>query len=261
MRVFILMAFLSIVSFFVTPISSYAQDMSAASQEVKGGNTQTSSKDNIFENASDEEIEEAQQFYKYCAKNDTMSKRKDCKCATVSYLRARLSLGSEATVKQIMKQNINTCLTDEARGKIDKTRATRDLSEISDSQLEEAEAVFQHCKARRALGSQFDCECFAARFLDERLEIGPLAGWDQIFLRFKSECRNVVATTGRAYTVCMERFGVRSAVNMEPKEFCECYARKWAELFENFQGKITTDVKSSLRGLARGHCSDLDQLR
>lgn len=259
MRAFILMALtFSFILLYAQP--SYAQTP-PLSQETPENDVPPSSQKNIFDDATDEQIKEAQQFYNYCTDNDTISAKKDCKCATVSYLNARLKLGPDVTTKQIMAHNVNTCLKDAARSKIDKTRATRDLSHITDTQLAEAEEVFQHCKARRALSSQFDCECFAARFLDERLDIGPIANWDIIFIRFQSECRNVVETTGYAYSRCMSNFGVRSAINMEPKEFCECYARKWADIFENFPGKISTDSKRMMRSQARGHCRDIGRAR
>ncbi len=47
---------------------------------------------------------------------------------------------------------------------------------------------------------------------------------------------------------------------MEPKEYCECYARKWAELFENDQsGEMTHSHKQNLKSRARGMCTDEDR--
>ncbi|PCI53724.1 MAG: hypothetical protein COB36_11885 [Alphaproteobacteria bacterium] len=256
MRSFLLTAFFACIFICYTQTSSLAQDAPAQTQQ-----TPDDSIENIYETATDDQIEEAQQYYNHCSKNDTISKQKDCKCATVAYLKTRLDLGSDATVKQIMSTNRNMCLKGKALSKLSKDRSTRDLSNLTNKQLAEAESVFQHCKERRALNSQFDCECFASRFLDERLEVGPLQNWDVIFSRFSSDCRNVVETTGIEYSSCMAHFGIKDAINMEPKEYCECYARQWADLFENYPGKITFNTKQSLKSQARGHCKDLDRFR
>ncbi len=256
MRSFLLTAFFACIFICYTQTSSSAQDAPAQTQQ----NSEDSTK-NIYEKATNDQIEEAQQYYNHCSQNDTISKQRDCKCATVAYLKTRIKLGPEATTKQIMSTNRNMCLKGKALSSLNKDRSTRDLSNLTDKQLSEAEAVFQHCKERRALNSQFDCECFASRFLDERLEVGPLLKWDSIFARFSSECRNIIETTGIEYSSCMGHFGIKDAINMEPKEYCECYARKWADLFENYPGHITFSIKGSLKSQARGYCQDLDRFR
>ena len=139
---------------------------------------------------------------------------------------------------------------------------TKDTSGMAtDDQIKEAEAVFQHCKEKRVLNSQFDCKCFSSRFLEERRKVGPLIKWDSIFLRFRNDCRNVEETTNMEYSSCMAHFGIKDAINMEPKEYCECYAKEWAELFENYPGKLTFNAKGSLKSQARGHCQDLDRAK
>ncbi|PCJ95855.1 MAG: hypothetical protein COA45_11755 [Zetaproteobacteria bacterium] len=264
MRSFILTIFFVCIYLCHASISSFAQDAPPAvtqSSSEKSVAPPPTKEASIYDDATDDQIAEAQQYYNHCSNNETVSKQKDCKCATVAYLRTRLELGPDATTKTIMATNRNTCLKDEARHKLSKDRSTRDLSYITEKQLAEAEFVFQHCKAKRALNSQFDCECFAARFLDERLKLGPIPKWESLFGRFNSDCRNVVETTGIEYSTCMMHFGIKDAVNMEPKEYCECYARKWADLFENYPGKITFNTKQSLKSQARGHCKDLDRFR
>ena len=256
MRSFLLTAFFACIFICYTQMPSFAQDTPAQTQQNSDDST-----NNIYEKATNDQIAEAQQYYNHCSQNETISKQKNCKCATVAYLKTRLELGPDATTKQIMSANRNMCLQGKALTNLSKDRSTRDLSNLTDKQLSEAEAVFQHCKERRALNSQFDCECFASRFLDERLEIGPLANWDALFARFSSECRNVVETTGIEYSSCMAHFGIKDTVNMEPKEYCECYARKWADLFDSYSGKITFNTKQSLKSQARGHCKDVDRFQ
>ncbi len=207
----------------------------------------------VFETATDAQIEEAQSFYDRCTSNATMNREKDCKCASVAYLETRMKLGEEATAEDIMAQNVDTCLTNPEESAAG--NAT-DLSEVTGEQIQESQAVYEHCKASTKLSREYDCECFAAEFLDKRLELGPLPSWDYIFLSLKNDCRNIVATTGYEYSRCMARFGNTPPEGVEPIDFCECYARRWADLLESFKGNVNNRVKSTFRSRARGYCGN-----
>ena len=241
---------------FPVPLSDQESTVTDSDTEFGTENTADEREQNIFATATDQQIKEAQQFYDICNDNETMREKKDCKCAATSYLETRINLGEAATTQQIMDANINTCLKDEARAIIEGENP--DLSKITDEQLEESQAVYEHCKASPDISRQYDCECFAAKFLDERLEIGPLQDWDMIFLRLRSSCRNIVETTGFEYSRCMRRFGKRPPPGIESVDFCECYAREWAREFENFTGDITNDGMDNMRFRARSICKKPD---
>ena len=208
----------------------------------------------IFARASDAQIKEAQRYYKYCKQNDTISSKKDCKCAASTYLETRLELGAEATPDDIFAKNLNSCLLSPATTTIEKP--STDLSQINDKDLDEAQAVYDRCKADLHMSKNHDCECLSARFLDERLKRGPTASHNTIYITLQHECFNTVETTGKEYSTCMSRSSHTSPENVERKAYCECYARQWAKNLESHDGFFHGSTYRQLRLNARSHCSN-----
>lgn len=206
-----------------------------------------------FATATDEQIIEAQRYYKYCAQNETLNAQKDCKCAATRFLETRLRLGATATPKDIIAANINACLKDEKRSRVDDYT---DLSYITDAQMKEAEAIYKECQTTPRIRRYNDCECLGAAFLDERLKRGPIDHKDVILMDIH-HCKNVVETTGMAYSECMSApYSAEQPV--EPKRFCECYARRWADKYGNFKGRVTSAHRVSFKVSARLECRQPD---
>lgn len=220
--------------------------------DVPADETVMDQDDNIFANASDDQIKEAQRFFKYCTENETLNKQKDCKCAATSYLRTRMSLGPDASPEQIMAENRNTCLFDEANALPTDNEA--DISKYSKKEIEEAEVVYAECTASQRLSSAFDCECFASKYLEKRHKEGPVLQKDIIYNQLRTECRNVVETTGREYSLCMSNPSFRDTNGIERKSFCECYARQWGKNFEGYKGVIDKKSRRYLKMMSRSHC-------
>ncbi len=210
MRYFLLVTLFTCFFLNLVAVDSNAQENAAQPEVSEVTEKQEITNENMFKIATDDQIREAQQFYKKCEKNDTLKAQKDCKCAAAEYLKTRIESPPGTTSRQIIAVNRNTCLKDKERHEISQETQTIDLSNVTDKQLKEVEAVYQHCISKRSMSSQFDCECLSANFLDKRLELGPMVKWDAIFLRLRNQCRNIIETTGVEYTVCMQRF---SAIN------------------------------------------------
>ncbi len=252
MRIFnliTLLCFLMILPFTVTAQETLDAPTSPppSSDTVK---SDSEKKENIFSQASSVQLNEAQRFYKYCINNEVLSKKKNCKCAATSYLATRIKLGDSASVKEIMNKNINSCLVN----KEDKAEKITDLSNVTDAQLDEAEQAYNRCKSDPKVSRNIDCECFGARYLDKRLELGPIPSYDQIFLHLRNECKNVVETTGYEYTQCMNYTRYSPPNNIEPKDYCECFARKWGALFSAYKGKVNVSAKNKMRSMATAFC-------
>ncbi|MFP4097463.1 MAG: hypothetical protein ACLFP8_05685 [Alphaproteobacteria bacterium] len=205
--------------------------------------------------ATDAQIIEAQDFYQTCKKNTTMSARKDCRCAAASYLETRIKLGDSATVGEIMQENLNTCLLDESKSAVSDPQRL-DLDKITEQQKEEAESVYYSCKDSRRMSLHVDCECLAAKFLDLRIKRGSVTPRHHLISEITiRQCRNVVELTGVEYAKCMRGSGFDYS-NIRPKDYCECYARKWGELFDDYEGKMDANKKTSFRIRARSHCKN-----
>ncbi len=252
MKPFILIAlFISMFSF---NIPAYSQEASTDLSPLPMEDIKQDKEETIFSKASDDQIKEAENFYDSCAQNETMSAIKNCKCAATAYLDTRMKLGKDASVKQIMDENIDKCLKDN-----NKTVAAEgdlpDLSYITDKELDEANAMLEHCQSTLKLSRYYDCECYAAKYLDGRLNLGSLASKEEILYTFYNDCRNIIETTGHEYTRCMKKTLYRPIEGVESKDFCECYARQWAKNFEAYQGTINLSSRRMMRLRARAYCN------
>lgn len=253
---FLTLIFLSFIFIFPFNHTSFAQGAEAAPvAEIIETTNQTDGVEegNVFSRASNEQINEAQRFYKKCKENDTLSARKDCKCAATSYLESRLDLGSEATVEQIIAANINTCLLDE-KSMIEKPEHVD--TEVTQEQMQEAESVYNWCKAKKDMRNQFDCECLAAEFLGQRVESGPVKPKSEILgtLTRYGKCKNMVESTGIEYQYCMGGSMEDVVPGIDQKKYCECYARTWAKRIEDHKGKLGQSVKANIRYYAGMAC-------
>lgn len=189
--------------------------------------------EDLYDIATDAQIAEAQRYYTSCSNNEALSARKDCKCAAAQYLETRVKKGSAVPPEEIVKANVNSCLK-EGVEPIDPEDST--FSNITDTQIEEAQGVFRHCKSNDQMSTLYDCECFASRFLEERIKAGPMPSYQELFPRFRTDCRNIVETTGQTYSQCMSMPIMIDIGNIERKDYCECYAREWAKRFKGYTG-------------------------
>ncbi len=226
------------------------------SADNNGDNQLSSSKtekdETIFAKATNEQLEEAERFYDACSKNETMSTMKNCKCAASEYLQKRIELGDDATVKEILSANADKCLINASNPPYDDKEI--DLSNVTDAQIKEAEEILQECKSTLKINQLYDCECYAARYLDARIKLGPFASKEIIIGSFSSECRNIVDSTGHEYTRCMAITTKRPVKNIEPKDFCECYARQWGKYFKAHQGRIDLSARNNMKLRAKLYC-------
>ncbi|MGH1403735.1 MAG: hypothetical protein ACRBDL_05785 [Alphaproteobacteria bacterium] len=207
---------------------------------------------NVYARATYEQIGEAERFYKKCTTNDEMKNRKDCKCAAAAYLEARIILGKDAKIDEIMKINRNKCL----KNKDDAIPENAPDIEVTEAQFKEAEEVYAFCKTNERYQKRFKCDCFAARFLDERIKKGPMVDRDTIMNSLRSECRNIVEQTGAAYSSCMSRPMLMNLRGIELKDFCECYAREWGRIYEAYDRTINMSAEDRIARNARSACMD-----
>jgi len=127
---------------------------------------------------------------------------------------------------------------------------------MSNANIREANTAYDYCQ-KNSISFTQDCSCYADAFLRERMAYGSQGPSDVIHLRLTTKCLQV--NKEQARSSCM-RFAEISYTNMTPENYCSCYADRFAELIENFQGvKMSLSQKRSLESQARGHCRDLDR--
>lgn len=144
------------------------------------------------------------------------------------------------------------------KGAKEKANFPTAVANASDTQIKEANKAYSDCQ-RHSMSLTQNCGCYADAFLKERISSGFQANYDGIGSRLGTKCLKV--NTEAAHTSCMRFSEVRKGdINMTPEKFCNCYANRFADLIENFQGKkLTFNQKGSFKSQARGYCSDLDR--
>lgn len=246
----------------IKPLQVSAQDDNAlpgSSSEIVSNSADDSTilddaDTDIFSQASDENIIEAQRFFKYCSQNPTLNKEKDCKCAATRFLETRVKLGDDVEPDQIMAENRNTCLKT-AVEEIPKNEEA-DTSKYSEADILEAEEVYEFCESKRRINMSFDCECLAAEYLEIRHVEGPVVDREMIFLRLQTKCKNLVDTAGHEYSLCMSSPTFKDTNGIERKEFCECYARRWALSYGAYSDALDRKSRGYLKYGARAFCSN-----
>ncbi|MDH5722301.1 MAG: hypothetical protein OEY94_03145 [Alphaproteobacteria bacterium] len=236
---------------FIFPLNIYAQDQSPA---------EIAPEKKVFEDATDEQLREAQAYYKFCSDNESYNRIKDCKCSAAEYLDVRVTMGDTMKESEILEIIKNRCLKDEKRyGQLpaDTNHDDDEISKLTDKELEEVESVLQECKGSYYMRTFLDCECIAAKFLDERKRLGPISHVNNIMARLRNdkECKNSVDAAGKAYMTCMDDAMVPSITNAPRKDFCECVAEEWVKQFEAYQGDLTSRARNSWSSTAMIRCS------
>ncbi len=259
MRLFLIFSLI----FLFSSVNAYSEDDALpeveAAASIDPALEKTQASENIFDQASEEDLKESQRFLKYCTQNETLNKQKDCKCAAVAYLETRLKLGSEASPEEIIADTRNSCLHDPKTAITDEDVVN--LNKYSEKQIEEAEAVYEYCQNTVRFNTAFDCECFASKFLEERYKKGPLYPKNSIFVELQPFCKNVVNSTGYEYSTCMTGPAIRNTNGIEIKKFCECYARQWAKNYEGYNGIIDKNSRQHLKSVSRAYCRRPDNYK
>ncbi len=241
---------LTLLCLLYLPVTGYAQeDTAQPSAEASSEKEKT-----LYSSATDAQIQEAQQFYTKCSGNETVSAKRDCKCAATEYLQTRIELGDTASTNDIMNKIVNLCLKDGARVINESDSST--ASKATDKQIAEADAVYKECKNDMRMNLNYECECFAATFLNERVKVGPIRPKSLIYSDISGTCKNIVNMTGNKYSECMEGPMIISLGNIERKDFCECYARTWARSFEAVPSGMLYAYEQSIASNALFACKN-----
>tara|TARA_B100001989_G_C24532147_1_gene462236 strand:+ start:753 stop:1502 length:750 start_codon:yes stop_codon:yes gene_type:complete len=206
---------------------------------------------------TDAQIREAQTYYKYCDTNETLKKIRDCQCSAAQYLDARVKMGNSVPQSSILDAIKGMCSLDEKRyGDSDNATQKDDfVSQLTEAELKEAEQVYKTCEEGYYTRTYQDCECLAGKFIEARQEMGPLENANNIMLKLRDECKNPVNAIGAQYTSCMANDRLDNLeINVPRKTFCECAARAWVDMYENYNGKLSARVISNFGSGAISRC-------
>ena len=133
--------------------------------------------------------------------------------------------------------------------------ATNDLSNVPDEYIEEALAYHDYCESRTNLSHYQDCECLAARYLDQRIEMGPKAERSAIMMAIEGKCPDATEAAGYHYNNCMSN-GPLMPQGIPLEDFCECFASTYAKLYEALPKKANPSTFVHLQTQAMVTCRD-----
>lgn len=203
----------------------------------------------FFKRATNTQIEEAQKFFRFCSKNDSMKARKDCKCAATKFLETRVEVGDDVTSQKIVMMNINECLLDGVE-----PLEQIDLSQINPKFIEEANKVYDSCKSDPYM-EQIDCECYSSEFLDQRISLGPIPSKRQIESKLRGKCMDIVKQTGQEYSQCMSGTMIQYGNgDVSQKDYCECVARAMAKATQLNGGSLSYITKRNVKAKSMVEC-------
>jgi len=131
----------------------------------------------------------------------------------------------------------------------------------SANQIEEAQTIYDLCVGTLRIKQKKHCECYATKFLQNRVENGPDRQKEAILIDLKNSCLNIVTQTEAEYYSCMPQngYGGFTEAQKDPifhKKYCECYAHNWASLIGEKNNEVSIKKQTSLRRTARAQCRD-----
>lgn len=130
----------------------------------------------------------------------------------------------------------------------------KNYSDIPEEAIIEAEAFEKACAANINLSTYYDCECWSMRFLETRLELGPLTQPEVVMMRIGAECPNTPAIAGSGYDSCIAQGIDFFPKKQDPEEYCSCVGNAYAKLFERSGQAIDTQLMVQLRTISSLSC-------
>lgn len=205
--------------------------------------------------ASDQQIEEAQRFFKSCTKNEDLSLDHDCRCMAGEFLANRMALGDSVPAKEVYAAVRHTCAID-PNAKRDDNEQVGMGQEYTDAELDEAQEVYNSCLGNQLMRLNHDCRCMASTFLKKRKERGRIPKADEIISGLRHECKNGTEMAGYLYTDCINKPEFLPPVVTDAKKFCECYASGYAKEYESMTAENNVNTRGAIAMIVMGKCQN-----
>jgi len=130
--------------------------------------------------------------------------------------------------------------------------------EVPDAVIVEAKIFEQYCRTQANFSPYYNCECLAAAFLNERIKQGPEAARSSVMLQIENNCYDATQAAGIQYDTCMGN-ALLLPRNIQPEDYCTCYANTFAVIFENMKVKISPPNIMRVQTESHTECRKLGQ--
>lgn len=109
---------------------------------------------------------------------------------------------------------------------------------LPDAVIKEAQIFEMYCKRRANLNRYHDCECWAATFLEERINLGPEATRNVILNNIQGQCIDATEAAGQQFNTCMGNVLLLPS-GADPETYCTCFSNSFARIFESAKPSIS----------------------
>lgn len=131
----------------------------------------------------------------------------------------------------------------------------KSYDEIPEEVIEEAEQIEQRCTDSSTMSVYYDCECWAMRFLEQRLIRGPEVSQNSVMMDIGTECPNTPAIAGYAYNTCIHQGISTFPSGQDPEEYCECVGNSYAKLYERSGQTLTSSLIVKMKTISALSCT------
>ncbi len=129
-------------------------------------------------------------------------------------------------------------------------------ADIPDEFIVEARQFYDMCSTTANMFQYYDCKCLATKFLDKRIEMGPVPRTDSITIAIERECPDASEAAGYEYGQCLGKASLLSHGNIPIEDYCTCFANTYARLYENMSAGPSSTTFINLQAQAHTMCRD-----
>ena len=124
---------------------------------------------------------------------------------------------------------------------------------VPQSVLDDAQDFFRYCEVSASLKSHYQCQCWAKRYLDEAINLGPGYQRDDVVRVINNDCLDIPRMAGMSFEQCVGQSFVKpDGKSME--EYCECYGNEYARNISEGTMSMSSRKISAARSLAIEAC-------
>lgn len=197
--------------------------------------------------ASTAQLEDMGQFYSDCQADPRYTQSYDCRCLSVLFYDDIQKRGAYDRNEVIAALPMHQC------PRTQDTDIQDRMDDIPTEYLEEAEAFNTRCQTISAYATHRDCDCLAAKYLDERIKQGPLVDGSLLELNISKSCMNKDAAAGYSYKTCMSQ-SVSFPSGQNPENYCECVANAYANIFAASGAAYSSRTRTAFQARAAIQC-------
>lgn len=140
-------------------------------------------------------------------------------------------------------------------GRDKKSLPYKSFEDIPEEVIAEAEAMEVFCEGNSKMATYYECECWAMRFLEQRLVRGPNVAQTEVMLDIQGQCPNTPAIAGSVYQSCIQQGDDLFPQGQDPEEYCSCVGNSYARLFERAPRRINSRYAVQLKTIATLSCT------